>query len=79
MEGGKQAESVCKQETECSGFTKSLQYLEQLTGCEDQEAFRPIYCVTVTNLSTSHRPVLRLCGQLDPFSISSTFDGIQAN
>ena len=70
----------CKQGTECSGYTKGVQFLDQLTDCEeDQEAFRPTYCVSIRMLSTSRRSVPRLCGQSDPFSISYTFDGIQAN
>jgi len=69
----------CKQGTECSGYTKGVQFLDQLTDCEDQEAFRPTYCVTIRMLSTSRRSVPRLCGQSDPFSVSYTFDGIQAH
>ena len=66
----------CKQGTECSGYTKGVQFLDQLTDCEeDQEAFRPTYCVTIRMLSTSRRSVPRLCGQSEPISISYTFDG----
>ena len=74
--------AVCcwKQGTECSGSMKGVQFLDQLTdGEEDQEAFHPTYCITIGILSTSRRSVSRLCGQPDPFSISYTFDGVQAN
>jgi len=70
----------CKLGIVSCGSTKGVQFLEQLTHCEaDQEGFRTAYCVTIRIISTSRRSVRILCGRSDPFSVSYTFDGIQAN
>ena len=70
----------CKLGTGPSGSTKGLRFLEQLTDYDaDQEGFLPAYCVTIRIFSTSRRSFSVLCGQLDPFSVLYTFDGIQAN
>jgi hypothetical protein len=70
----------CKLGTESSVSTKGVQFLNQLRDFDDdQEGFRPTYCVTIRIFSTSRRSVRILCGQSDSFSVSYTFDGIQAN
>jgi len=68
----------CKLGTESSGSMKGVQFLDQLTYYEgDQEGFRPASCFAI--FSTSRPSVRTMCGQSDRFSVSYTFDGIQAN
>ena len=70
----------CKLGIGPSGSTKGLRFLEQLTDYEaDQEGFLPANCLKIRIFSTSRWSVSLLCGQLDPFSVLYTFDGIQAN
>jgi hypothetical protein len=57
----------CKQSTEYSGFTKGLQYFAQLTDCEeDQEAFRPLYCVShkLKHITSACSQTVRTVGYL---------------
>jgi len=59
---------------------KACNFLDQLTYYEvDQKGFCPECCVTTRIFSKSRRSVRILCGQLDSFSVSYTFDGIRAN